>query len=136
MTILSWHDQYLIGARTIDDEHKALFALINEFHTHWVERRDVKEIAVVLNKLIQYSEQHFMDEESIMEKEGYPKLAHHREEHEQLIQTVFKLNEEFVERRELASHEIQKFCKHWLVDHIVYSDYEFRDFLAAKRAAR
>jgi hemerythrin-like metal-binding protein len=133
MTILSWHDQYIIGDWTIDEQHKMLFKLVNDFHTHWVEARDPKEISVLLNKLISYCEHHFVTEESIMEKEEYPKLEHHRNDHEMLAKTIFALNEQFAARRELASNDVQRFCKHWLVDHIVHSDYEFRDFLALKK---
>ena len=35
MALLSWTDQYLIGNDLIDTEHKELFRLINDFHTHW-----------------------------------------------------------------------------------------------------
>jgi hemerythrin len=133
MTILSWHNQYLIGQNAIDEQHKELFQLINDFHSHWQERRELKEIAMVLNRLIQYCEHHFLTEESIMEKEGFPKLDQHRKDHESLAQTIFLLNEEFAAKREMASADVQKFCKHWLVDHIVNSDYEFRDFLSLKK---
>ena len=136
MTILSWHDQYLIGDRTIDDQHKELFRLINDFHTHWVQAREPKEILLLLNKLIQYCEHHFVTEESIMEKEGYPKLERHNHDHEMLTKNIFALNEEFAEKRELASSDVQKFCKHWLVDHIINADYDFRDFLSLKRQQR
>lgn len=133
MTILSWNKQYLIGDWVIDDEHKGLFDLVNEFHTHWIEQRRPQEIAGILNKLMQYSEQHFSHEEEIMAGVDYPKLAHHQQEHEKLVQTIFKLNEEFAQRGSLAAQDVQLFCKHWLVDHIVYSDFDFRDFLVQKQ---
>ena len=68
-----------------------------------------------------------------MAKEGFPRLGEHKHHHEKLTQTIFLLNEEFAARKELASSDVQKFCKHWLVDHIINEDYLFRDFLAAKR---
>jgi hemerythrin len=136
MTILSWHDQYIIGERTIDEQHKMLFKLINDFHTHWSQVHEPKEIAMLLNKLIQYCEHHFVTEESIMEKEGFPRLEQHRHDHEKLANSIFLLNEEYAERRELASNDVQKFCKHWLVDHIINSDYEFRDYLSLKKQQR
>jgi hemerythrin len=132
MTILSWNDQYLIGNSTIDEQHKMLFKLINDFHSRWNQVREPKEIAHLLNQLMQYCEHHFATEESIMEKEGYPKLAQHRGDHEKLASSIFSLNEEYVERHELASADVQNFVKHWLVDHIVNADYAFRDFLALK----
>ena len=132
MTILSWNDQYLIGNSTIDEQHKMLFKLINDFHSQWNQVHEPKEIAHLLNQLIQYCEHHFATEESIMQKEGYPKLAQHHNDHEKLASSIFSLNEEYAERHELASADVQKFVKHWLVDHIVNADYAFRDFLALK----
>ena len=133
MALLSWNDQYLIGQPTIDDEHKTLFRLINDFHTHWSENRDRKDIARVLNQLIQYGELHFQDEERIMAQEGYPELESHRRIHEKLIIEIFKLNEELADQSRLLERDITKFLKQWLVDHIVHNDYEFRNFLIRKR---
>lgn len=133
MALLSWNDQYLIGQSTIDDEHKTLFRLINDFHTHWSENRDRKDVARVLNQLIQYGELHFQDEERIMAQEGYPELESHRAIHEKLIDEIFKLNEELADQSRLLERDITKFLKQWLVDHIVHNDYEFRNFLIRKR---
>lgn len=133
MALLSWNDQYLIGQSTIDDEHKTLFRLINDFHTHWSENRDRKDVARVLNQLIQYGELHFQDEERIMAQEGYPELESHCAIHEKLIDEIFKLNEELADQSRLLERDITKFLKQWLVDHIVHNDYEFRNFLIRKR---
>ena len=133
MAILSWNDQYLIGQSVIDEEHKMLFRLINDFHTHWVEKREHQEIARVLSKLIQYGELHFQDEERIMAQEGYPQLESHRAIHEKLIEEIFKLNEELADKSQLLGRDMTKFLKQWLVDHIVHNDYEFRNFLERKR---
>lgn len=133
MALLSWHDQYLIGQPLIDDEHKMLFRLINNFHTHWVEKRHRGDIARVLSQLIQYGELHFQDEERIMAREGYPELDSHRKIHEKLVEEIFRLNEELADQSHLLERDITKFLKQWLVDHIVHNDYEFRNFLQRKR---
>lgn len=133
MALLSWNDQYLIGQATIDEEHKMLFRLINDFHTHWTEQRDRQDIARVLSQLIHYGELHFQDEERIMAQEGYPELESHRLIHEKLIDEIFKLNEELADQSRLLERDMTKFLKQWLVDHIVHNDYEFRNFLLRKR---
>lgn len=133
MAILSWHDQYLIGQPILDEEHKMLFRLVNDFHAHWVEKRDRNDIARVLRQLIQYGELHFQDEERIMAQEGYPELDSHHKIHEKLVDEIFKLNEELVDHSQLLARDITKFLKQWLVDHIVHNDYEFRNFLQRKQ---
>ena len=133
MAILTWHDQYLIGNSTIDEEHKMLFRLINDFHTGWSENRDRAAVAKLLNQLIQYGEMHFQHEEGIMSAEGYPQLESHQRVHEKLVEEIFKLNQELVDKSRLLDRDMGKFLKQWLVDHIVHNDFEFRSFLERKR---
>lgn len=90
MALLSWSPQYLIGNETIDSEHQELFRLVNAFHDHWMEQRERKEIAQVLNQLITYAQMHFQHEESIMQNCGYPQLADHQFIHESMIDTIFQ----------------------------------------------
>ena len=132
MTILTWNDQYCIGNALIDEEHQALFRLINEFHSQWSQNHDLGTILPILNQLIRYSQQHFQDEERIMEMEGYPLLEAHRKCHEKLIEDIFRLHEEFSSHNVRLEHDVQKFLKHWLVDHVIHNDYAFRDYLVGR----
>jgi len=132
MTLLTWNDQYRIGPTLIDDEHKSLFQLINDFHTQWAEKHDPATILPILNQLIRYSQKHFRDEEEIMAAAEYPQLEAHKNTHNKLIEEIFVLQQEFESRNVRLEHDLQKFLKHWLFDHVIYCDYEFRDYLAAR----
>lgn len=132
MALLSWSDDYLIGNDTIDGEHRELFRLINDFHSRWSERQERRDIAQVLNQLVQYAEQHFQDEEAIMAAAGYPGLGDHQEVHERLFETIFRLHQEYAENNLRLVQDTMKFMRNWLVEHIVNNDYDFRDFLARK----
>lgn len=134
MALLSWSDQYLIGNKTIDDEHKELFRLINEFHSDWVETQDRQAIARVLNRLVDYAERHFQHEEQIMAEASYPMLEEHRKVHEMLFDKIFNLHQEYVSKDLRLEIGMVKFLKNWLVDHILDNDYLFRDFLRRKPA--
>ena len=134
MAFLSWHDQYLIGDNTIDNEHKQLFVLINEFHNNWIEQRQKQAAAVVLNRLVQYAETHFQHEEDIMAAANFPELAQHAEVHAKVTETIFTLYAELVEDDKHMEHDLLKFLKSWLIDHIVQCDYKFRSYLQQKHA--
>lgn len=133
MAFLSWHDQYLIGESTIDAEHKQLFGLINDFHTQWLELRNRQQAALLMNRLMQYAESHFQHEENLMAAAGYPDLTRHAETHFGLTQTLFDLYAELVECDQRLEHDLLKFLKSWLVEHIVRCDYEFRDYLRQRQ---
>lgn len=134
MALLSWSDQYLIGDLTIDTEHKELFQLVNAFHDNWIEKRNVQDIAKVLNQLVVYVQMHFRHEEIIMEKAAYPKLDEHKQIHESMVDTIFRLCQSFEDKNLHLEMETMKFVKAWLVDHILQNDYQFRDFLARKKS--
>lgn len=135
MAILSWSEQYLVGNKTIDDEHKELFNLINQFHTDWVETQDRQVIARVLNRLVDYAERHFQHEEAIMAEAGYPMLTEHQKVHEMLFDKIFNLHQDYVRNDLRLEIGMVKFLKNWLVDHILENDYLFRDFLKKHPAA-
>ncbi|MBL8416404.1 MAG: hemerythrin family protein [Propionivibrio sp.] len=135
MALLSWSDQYLIGNNVIDTEHKELFRLINDFHTHWLEAQDRRDIARVLNQLITYAQMHFQHEEKIMEAAGYPKLAEHQEIHEALIDSIFQLHHSYSEGNLHLEINTMKFVRNWLIEHILKNDYLFRDFLSRQKSS-
>jgi hemerythrin len=135
MALLSWSDRYLIGNEIIDTEHKELFRLINDFHTHWVEAQDRRDIARVLNQLIAYAQMHFQHEENIMEAAGYPILLQHQHIHEALIDSIFRLHQSYSEGNLHLEIDTMKFVKNWLIEHILKNDYLFRDFLTRQKSS-
>ena len=134
MALLSWSTQYAIGNDLIDREHQELFCRINAFHDHWLARREVQTIAVLLNQLIAYAEMHFQHEEAVMRDAGYPRLEEHQAVHEAMVETIFRLRQTLEQNNGRIEMETMKFVKNWLIEHIVRNDYLFRDFLARRKS--
>ena len=63
---LTWNDEiYSVGIRKMDEQHKQLVGLINALHN----QRDAKDrqfIDKVFATLVQYTANHFGDEEKIL----------------------------------------------------------------------
>ena len=129
MTFLSWCTDYEVGVAQIDREHHGLFDLINEYHEAHSGGACDREIALVLNRLVAYAEEHFQHEEALMSASAYPLLEAHRELHGKLAQTVFAINERLAVDAARAGAEILPFVKNWLVEHIVRNDMDVADFL-------
>ena len=134
MALLSWSDRYQIGDKTIDSEHRELFRLVNDFHTHWLEQRERKDIAEVLNQLVKYAQLHFGHEESIMIAAEYPGLTEHQKAHEDLFDAIFNLHNEYQTQDLHLEMDTIKFLRNWLVDHVINNDYMFRDYLAKRKS--
>ncbi|MFT3849527.1 MAG: bacteriohemerythrin [Propionivibrio sp.] len=133
MTLLSWSNQYAIGDDVIDTEHEELFNLVNRFHSEWLEARDRQSIGRVFNQLVAYAEMHFRHEETIMAEHEFPQLEKHKQQHEAMVDTIFRLHRDYMEENLSLEVNTMKFIKSWLVEHVLESDYRFRDFLARKK---
>ena len=134
MTLLSWRDDYRVGVPLIDTEHQYLIALINEFHDKHANRITRPLAMFVLNRLVSYAEEHFQHEEALMDKIGFPRLAHQQKLHEQLYSSIFVLQEELSQENAVADGKTMRFLRHWLLDHILDEDMDIGDFLRRKNA--
>lgn len=125
MALLDWKADYHTGQMRIDDDHRALFDCINDFHHAWLHDRDRREIARLLGRLIQGAEEHFAREEEIMRVRGYPGLRAHAAAHEALLGQIFALQGHFEEGRIGIDEDAVEFLRGWLVDHILAADLKF-----------
>ncbi|MBR2402365.1 MAG: bacteriohemerythrin [Lachnospiraceae bacterium] len=122
-------DEYLTGIGLIDDEHRQLFALVNEVHTlvhdeFIFDKYD--EIMRILTELRNYTEMHFRDEEAYMEKINYADLDAQRRAHNAFIEKLVDINFEELENLDNNQQEylqdILDFLAKWLVNHILKMD--------------
>lgn len=129
MALLNWKADYCTGNAKIDEDHRALFERVNDFHFAWQQNRDRKDIARVLNRLVEYAEEHFAREEEIMRVSGYPGLARHQAIHEALFEQIFVLQGHFEDGRIRIDRDTVDFLRGWLVDHIVGEDMKFAAYV-------
>lgn len=134
MTLMSWRDEYRVGVTQIDSEHQYLFALVNEFYDKLAGGSVRPQVLFVLNRLIAYAEQHFQHEEALMSQCSYPRLEQHKVLHENLVATIFELNEKLSAGIGSIGVETPRFLKSWLIDHIVREDMDIGDYMQRKAA--
>lgn len=122
-------DDYLTGIELIDNEHRQLFSLVNDVHTlindeFIFDKYD--EIMRILTELRNYTEMHFHDEETYMEKINYPELDAQRRAHNAFIEKLVNINFEELESLDNNQQEylqdILDFLAKWLVNHILKMD--------------
>lgn len=133
MALMRWDDKYLVGERQIDDEHRYLFELINDFYDGYMDDRDRARVLGLFNRLVDYAQRHFTNEEALMQMSGYPDLDAHHARHEALFEEIFALNARLQDRAINPAHDTVKFLKIWLSDHIIHDDMVFGAHLASLR---
>jgi hemerythrin len=135
MSLVRWDDKYVVGNEVIDRDHKALFAMINEFYDAFQENGRRRDLVSILMRLVSYAERHFQREEAIMAANGYPALDDHHVFHTKLYETIYQLNERLeTDPSPLDRHAIA-FLKDWLSEHILQEDLKLGEFLRQPKPA-
>jgi hemerythrin-like metal-binding protein len=94
---IQWSDEYSVGNKEIDEQHKVLFTIINEFF-----QQDSKQAAIMLfESLSSYIDLHFETEENMLKQINYPDTDEHIKMHWELINKF---------------HLLEKKLKHYDID--------------------
>jgi hemerythrin len=72
----------------MDDQHGILVDTLNEARMHLVGGKNQKQLNEHIERLIEFTRLHFSCEESLLERHGFPGLAEHRAEHEQILTAI------------------------------------------------
>ncbi len=131
MTKLEWKDEYSVGVRELDDQHKKLLQLINRLYDE-SPVKDMERCFWHLNDMIKYAEMHFATEERLMDRYGYDGLAIHQGEHDSFTMRVFELNEELEKDKGDIYPDLVVFLKEWFVSHILGTDKGYIEFFKEK----
>lgn len=119
-------DEYRTGIELVDREHEMLFQIIAEA-TNLVKDEMIfdkyDEIMKIINRLREYTEEHFGDEEEYMEHIGYSGLEAQKRAHQIFITKLREINlDEIDEKQQEYLEELMEFLFGWLSNHILRSD--------------
>ncbi len=120
--LIGWSDTYKIGIRSIDDQHRKLFDLINKLYQTYGQSKSRSELKKVIVELVDYTVYHFGFEEDIFKKINYPSTTKHIEQHKKFVQKVQDFKSKFDEGDVSVALDIVHFLQDWLVSHIMKTD--------------
>lgn len=128
MVYCEWDDSIALGIPVVDEQHKALFGLVNSLAVSIENGDGTEAVNEVIWKLITYVTEHFSEEERLMLSCKYPGLAGHRSEHDLFVSRLQEIQVEFIKGREMDK-EILAFLVDWLVCHIKGTDQAYSRFI-------
>lgn len=134
MSRVTWTDEFKLGLPAIDADHRELLDLCNEFLEAAQAGRAITDLAIILDRLILRTRAHFLAEERLLDRHGYPGLVIHKAEHERLLAQAETLKARYGatsqgdDLRHLTM-ETADFLQTWLLDHIRTNDRPYRPFL-------
>ena len=130
MKDLIWDNTLSVQVQEIDEDHLRLVELFNLLG-HAVEEGAPRDyIEALLDELIACTVWHFKHEERLMIRYGYAGLQAHRQEHNELIESVKALQQERQQHGVDFTAEDIQFLEHWLTGHILGADMDLGAFLS------
>ncbi len=72
MSRFEWSDEYSVGIRMIDYDHRGLFEVLNDLQDAVEHRHGEAEIGHTITYLVHYVQAHFEREERLMREYGRP----------------------------------------------------------------
>lgn len=81
----------------------------------------------VLRELLEYTKEHFKDEEEYMQSISFPRLEAHRAIHQDIIRDMVSAVTRVQNLNDLKD-EIAKIAKNWLLVHIIKEDMQIEKF--------
>jgi len=125
MALLNWSHEYSVEVDSIDKQHRKLFEMLNDLHDAMKLGKGSQTAPLILGKLVQYTREHFANEESLMVRTHYPGHAMHKAEHDKLTAEVVRMVRDFEERNVALTMSLLEFLRKWLQTHIVACDKKY-----------
>ena len=129
MTIIKWDESLTLGIQEIDDQHKRLINMINELHLALEYGKSSDVILPVIERLKEYADRHFLDEERLFVDLDYPGVSDHKQEHVNFIAKIQDLNKQFSYNREFLAINIRDLLLTWFFHHIRTKDLEYKKLI-------
>ena len=121
-----WSDEYLLGDRIIDKQHKHLFAVASDLlENYWnKEEVDKKALVTTVNFLKEYIINHFDYEEKLQIAAKYKGYEEHKKLHEHLLNQLLD-HEKALLQSDFSQKDIDAFIAMlvaWLKYHVAIED--------------
>lgn len=132
---IAWDESLSIGDTAIDADHREMIAMIACLEEAAAGLPDFAEIGRVLDRLVARCRDHFVREESLLDRIGFPGREEHRLCHGLLLDRLDSLVAHYGEGSDAVRADIVRTLGDslatWMVGHITRNDAEYRPYVLA-----
>lgn len=129
MDNINWNSSFSVGVTILDEQHKQIINMINLLLSN--SKTDVRSEVVsdLLNKMMEYANNHFETEELLLQKYGYPDLSTQKHDHEVYCLKVVDLCENTMKYNISVPEKLLQYLTKWWINHILHTDMKYKAFL-------
>ena len=133
MKTLEWQDEYTVGVKELDDQHRSLLNTINMLLEEQRDKYEAAKFSPALSSLIHYAYTHFATEERYLLQVHFPDLKQHVLDHIDFIMKTLGLALRIESSEDESRIELLRYLKEWYSSHVLGTDRQYIPFLASKK---
>lgn len=123
-----------LGDPALDLEHQGQLDLLLDIEAELLANAERERLAASLDRLIEFTNLHFMSEQVMMRQQAYPGLAEHEAEHDELMAAMRDFQARIAEEKRTLSATDLAALHDWVLRHIHSQDAAFADYMAQQNA--
>jgi len=133
---LAWSDIYKTGHENVDDQHKRIFKLLSDLVAACEDGSGDERLKETIEFLVNYTVEHFYDEESVQVQWNFPEYRQHKQLHEDFKATVVGIVGKYNESgsSEELNSDVNKIIVKWIVNHIQKEDKKIGEHIRRTKA--
>jgi hemerythrin-like metal-binding protein len=132
VTLLTWSHECIVGVKAMDDQHGIIMDTMNDLRLMIVQGRDRKEICAQMERLMEFTQMHFLSEEQLLELQQFPGLADHRDAHHHLLTQIHGTLEHMKHSESVDISAMFHFLRSWYMNHIEKLDQQYGPWLNSR----
>ena len=122
---IEWEEKYSVGVEEIDNQHKKMFAAINELLDSLEASNTNEHIENIIKSLVEYKMFHFATEEKYFKEFNYDGAEDHIAKHHEFNEKLKALQEKYPVYEPAFAYELIDFLEDWLIDHLMVVDQQY-----------
>ncbi len=119
---VQWTEDYSVGVRSMDEQHKVLLSLLNQLLGARDLRADSEPVSDALQRMTRYAQEHFQAEEALLREGGYPGIEEHRAQHQAFLGRTVEFCLDASRSKAALPEDMLRFLRMWWVHHILDED--------------
>jgi hemerythrin len=129
MPLINWTPAFSVSVHDMDVQHQLLIEILNQLHDAMRGGKGSQEIGKIVDKMIDYAQRHFRDEEKLLAANHYPQYANQKAEHDAFILKALEFKRDVSQGKMALSVPVSNYLKEWWTSHIQKEDKLYGTYL-------
>jgi len=119
MSPINWNDDNNVGNELIDRQHREWVRIFNQLEDSILNNASPQNGSQLemLKNIIDFTREHFLEEERLMAQYGYPDVVRHRRMHKDFEQQLYEKFRMVMAGELVLRSELLAMIRYWFINH-------------------